>query len=442
MQIQNYQQALDYLYSFLDTEKIMPRRSVEYNLPRTFALFEATCNAHQHFPSIVVAGTKGKGSTSAFTESILRQSGKKVGFWSSPHLHSYRERIQIDRQPISQADLIRHVQAIKPLIDAFDVQTHGYPTVFELGFLIAMRYFAEQQVDIAIIEVGLGGRYDTANAVTPILSVVASISYDHMAILGDTLTKIASEKAGIFKPNIPAITCVQDPEAEAEIIRIAQETGTPLWISADAPPQQHDGITRFDPFVQHQGTHQLGLAGEFQIENARLATGIALLLRQQGWPISDQNISDGLAQTQWPGRMELVAGQPNIVLDGAHNGDSAHKLIASLRQSYPNSKIILVLGMSNDKDADRVLRELIPASHALVLTRSRHPRAWSNLDTLEAQVRRFSEPNTQIVQTPDVPEAIEQARALAGPNDVICVTGSLFVVAAGREVLGIAGEVD
>src|SRR5262249_55039048 len=161
------------------------------------------------FPSVVIAGTKGKGSTAAMLEAIVRASGLRTGLWISPHLHSYRERIQVDRRMIRQEELIRAVEAIRPTVAAFDTERYGQPSVFELGFVIALRYFAAQHVDLAILEVGLGGRYDSANVVTPLLSMISSISYDHMHILGDTLRQIASEKAGIFKPGVPAITVAQ-----------------------------------------------------------------------------------------------------------------------------------------------------------------------------------------------------------------------------------------
>src|SRR5262245_59987457 len=228
-----YQDALDYLYSFLDTERKLPRRPAELNLPRTAALLQALGEPQRAFPSVVVAGTKGKGSTAVMLEAIARASGLRSGLWTSPHLHSYRERIQVDRRLIAQAELIDAVEAIQPVVAAFEQGPHGAPTVFELGFVIALRHFAAQGVDLAVLEVGLGGRYDSANVVTPLLSVITSISYDHMHILGDTLRQIAYEKAGIIKPGVPAITVAQQPEALAEIVRVAAEVSAPLWVVAE-----------------------------------------------------------------------------------------------------------------------------------------------------------------------------------------------------------------
>jgi len=460
----NYQQTLDYLYSFLDSEAKLPRTPAEFNLPRTIALLRALGEPQRAFPSVVIAGTKGKGSTAALLEAIVRSSGLRTGLWTSPHLHSYRERIQVNRRLISQDELIRAVEAIQPEIAAFTPDPHGVLSTFMLGFGLALRYFAAQQVDLAILEVGLGGRYDSANAVTPLLSVITSISYDHIRILGDTLKQIAYEKAGIIKPGVPAITAPQHPEALAEIVRVAAEVGAPLWIADDrtgtiyrAPTTDDDeprgepfnlrskiqNLKWFDPYERYHGPTTTALRGVFQRENARLATGAALLLRDAGLPISDAAIAEGLATAQWPGRLDIVPGAPPIVLDGAHNGDSAHKLIQSLDEAFPGRRLVLVLGTMQDKDLSRILAELIPAASALVLTRSLHPRALADLEELAARAEPLlRDRRAPIVIAPQVPDALERARALAGPEDLICVTGSLFIVAAAREALGLADEKD
>src|SRR5215217_7005051 len=230
----DYQQALDYLYSFPDSEAKLPRTPAEFNLPQTSALLTAFGEPQRAIPSVVIAGTKGKGSTAALLESIARAAALRTGLWTSPHLHSYRERIQVDRRPISQAELIGAIEAIPTRLAGFDRQRYGEPTIFQLGFAIALGYFADQAVDLAILEVGLGGRYDSANVVTPLLATIASISYDHMAVLGDTLGKIAWEKAGILKPGVPAITIAQHPQAMAVIAQVAAEVGAPLSIAAAA----------------------------------------------------------------------------------------------------------------------------------------------------------------------------------------------------------------
>lgn len=449
----NYQQALDYLYSFMDQASGSVRPPPELNLLRTAALLDGLGNPQHTFASVVIAGTKGKGSTAALTEAIARSSGLRVGLWTSPHLHSYRERIQINRQMISQEALAAAVASVKPLVEELAQGPTGAPTTFAIGFAIALRYFAEQAVDLAVLEVGLGGRYDSANVVTPILSIITSISYDHMDILGDTLAKIAYDKAGILKAGIPAITIAQQPEAIEAIIGVAQETGTPLYIvDQHTTPQPNDLLhpqpaaapVYIDPYSSYTGPHATQLQGTFQQQNARLAVGAALLLRNAGLPINDTAIERGLQTADWVGRMELVAGEPPVVIDGAHNGDSAHVLIESIRTLFPERQIVLVFGASRNKDMARMLQELLPVVRLWVLTRSTHPRALTGLDELREQIQGLADENrpTTVICEPEPADAIAQARNLAGPNHVICVTGSLFVVAAAREALGLPHEKD
>lgn len=446
MQTLTYQEALDYLYSFLDAERKPPRRTLDLNLPRTAALLAALGEPQRAFPSVIIAGTKGKGSTSALLEAITRQAGLRTGLWTSPHLHSYRERIQVDRRMISQDALARAVAALQPTVAAFDQERYGHPTVFELGFAIALRYFAEQAVDLAVLEVGLGGRYDSANAVAPLVSVISSISYDHMQVLGERLAQIAYEKAGIIKPGVPAISAPQPAEALDVLVDVAAQVGAPLWVADEAAitAQTPGHAALAYPFPDPRSLRPGLLRGVFQRENARLATGAALLLRERGLKIDDAAIRAGLATARWPGRLEIVGDRPPIVLDGAHNGDSARKLLQSLDEAFPGRRIVLVLGTSSDKDISRILAELIPHVGALILTHSRHPRALIELDGLAAAAELLLRPDAPrpIPRTDDVPEAVDLARELAHPDDVICVTGSLFVVAAARETLGLEHEKD
>jgi dihydrofolate synthase/folylpolyglutamate synthase len=447
-----YQQAIDYLYSFPDSEAKLPRSPAEFNLPQTAALLAAFGHPERSLRCVVIAGTKGKGSTASMLESIARAAGLRTGLWSSPHLHSYRERIQVGRTPISQAEFIRMIEALPATLKDFDRSTFGEPTIFQLGFAIALRYFADRAVDLAILEVGLGGRYDSANVITPLLSIITSISYDHMAILGHTLAQIASEKAGILKPGVPAITIAQHPEAMGVIARIAAEVGAPLYLAGDggwgmrdredavSPIPHPPSPIAFDPYARYHGPTATALQGTFQRENARLATGAALLLRDIGLPLGDAAIAEGLATAQWPGRMELVAGQPPILLDGAHNGDSAHKLRESLAEAFPGRPIVFVLGVTHGHSAEHILAELVPYAHALVLTRSLHPRAIADLEHLAALAEPFLPRTGRTVPmalAPTPAEALSRARELASPDGLICVTGSLFVVAAAREALGI-----
>ncbi|MBC8164003.1 MAG: bifunctional folylpolyglutamate synthase/dihydrofolate synthase, partial [Roseiflexaceae bacterium] len=227
----NYQETLDYLYTFLDSEANLPRRSTEFNLPRTRALLDAVGAPDRALRCVVIAGTKGKGSTAALLEAILRAGGYRTGLWTSPHLHTYRERIQVDRMAISREQLIELVARFRPTIDAFDAAQYGLPSVFEVGFALALCWFTAQRVDLVVLEVGLGGRYDSANAVEPILSIITSISYDHTAILGETLGAIAYQKAGIARAGVPLLTGPQPPDAQAMIAQVAAEVGAQLVVA-------------------------------------------------------------------------------------------------------------------------------------------------------------------------------------------------------------------
>lgn len=436
-----YQAALDYLYSFVNYETKMPPspQHARFNHGRMQRLLEELADPQSSFPSVVVAGTKGKGSTCAFVESILRHAGYRTGLYTSPHLHSWRERMQIDRRLIAQEDVVRYVERLKPIVERLG--EHGLPTVFELATAIALRFFADRAVDIAILEIGMGGRYDSVNVVTPAVSTITPISFDHMAILGNTLTEIAANKAGIVKPNVPVVVAPQWMEAEAEIRREAEQAAAPMYRA------ELGGLRRVLPASQETLGYPvpivaegLGLGGAHQLENARVAVGVSLLLRPHGFVVDPPAMAAGLSDTNWPGRFEVAGREPAIVLDGAQNAASAARLREALA-TFGYRRLILVLGTSRDKDIAAIARELVPSADAVVLTRSRHPRS-ATLDQLEAQVRPLLRPDVPLLRTEDVPPALAAARGLARSSDLICVTGSLFPVAAAREALGIATEID
>lgn len=431
--LQTYQDAMDWIYSFLDSEKKLPKNPTEFNLPRVKAMLELLGNPQLRYPAVIVAGTKGKGSTCAFLESIIRQSGLKVGFFSSPHLHSYRERMQINREPISQSQLVDLINQVRPLLEPLDPEV-GAPTTYEIGVVLGLYYFATQAIELAVLEIGLGGRYDAINTANPVLSVIASISYDHTAILGDTLAKIAYEKAGIIKQHVPVISTVQQAEAAEVIAQVAAEQAAPLFIAGMAGLQeQASGVIAEYPLVIVP--EQLGLKGDFQMQNAQLATSAALLLRELGFPISDDAIRQGLATTQWPARFEQIANEPLTLVDGAHNGDSARVLLQALKQNYPNRPLTLVLGTSSDKDIQAIIQQLSNSATHLITTCSRHPRALAPEKLAELIQQRVNRP---VYQTNSVAEALTLAQQLTSADGLICVTGSLFVAAEARETYGLA----
>lgn len=434
-----YQAAIDYLYSFVNYESNMPPspQHARFNLDRMRALLAALDDPQQHYPSVVIAGTKGKGSTCALLEAILRAAGYRTALYTSPHLHSFRERIQIDRRLIPQDVFVAYVERLKPIV----ARLATAPTFFELATTLALWYFAEQRVDIAVLEIGLGGRYDSVNVVTPRVSAITPVSFDHMAVLGNTIEEIAWNKAGIIKPGVPVAIAPQRPAAEAVIRQEASDLSAPLWrADAEGARALMDASGELWRYPVPINAATVALGGAHQLINARLAVTIALLLRAQGWRLPDAALADGLRTAHWPGRFEMIGRDPLIVVDGAMNEESALCLRDALHTLYYR-RLILVLGTSRDKDIGGIARALVPEAAAVVLTRSYHPRA-APVELLEQHVRPWLPANAPLITTHDVPPALEAARRLAGPEDCICVTGSLFPVAAAREALGVATEID
>lgn len=449
--VQTYQQALDYLYGYI--LPTAPLADVESRYARARALLRAVGDPHTAFPSVVIAGTKGKGSTTAMIAAICRAAGLRTGMWTSPHLHSYRERIQVDGVPISQTALIAAVNRIAPAVEVDDT-AGGLPTTFAIGFALAMRYFAEQHVDIAVVEVGLGGRYDSANLLTPLVSVITSISYDHMDVLGESIVDIAMQKGGIAKHGVPLLVAPQPYAALVTVAACAAEAGAPCRVVDDhgdggiRGDDPADDTTRgpipelSDPFTVYHGPQQPALAGGFQRENARLAVAAALELRARFPQIDDAAIATGLATVQWPGRYERVLVDGVAVLfDGAHNLDSAQRLSAALRHDYVGVSKTFIVGCSRDKDIASMIPALVETADQVIVTASRHPRAWRDLGSLRALVCA-ARPDIQVIGIDDPADALRFAVHHAEPHSMIVVTGSLFVVAAGREAAGIAAAVD
>jgi len=434
-----YQAALDYMYSFINYEDKMPSSAehVQLNHARMLWLLRELDQPQEKYPSVVIAGTKGKGSTAAMIESILRAAGKRTGFYSSPHLHSWRERIQVNRELIPQAQVVRLMDRLRELVERLPADL-GPPTTFEIATGIALRYFAEQQVDVAVLEIGLGGRNDSVNVVTPRVSVITPISYDHVAVLGPTLTDIAGAKAGIIKSGVPVIFGPQEPEALAVIQREAG-VDAPLWqAEVGGIRRLQDGGDEYQDYPIPVTPDAIALRGPHQAENARLAVGAVMLFDAQELRVEARAFEVGLRSVQWPARFEVVEGRPTVVIDGAMNAASAVRLRAALA-TIPHERLVLILGTSRDKDLRALAAELVPEASAVLVTRSRHPRS-AGTEALAAAVEPFL--RGPLIITDDIPPALDKAREIAGPNDLICVAGSLFVAAAAREALGLAEVID
>ena len=426
-----YRDALAYIYSFTDYEKrgFAVYDPQFYDLERVHRLLSLLGEPHRCFRAVHIAGTKGKGSTAAMVESMLRAGGYRTGLYTSPHLHTFRERIQACGELIPEADVVRLVEAMQPLVgQVADI------TTFEVMIGLAFAWFAEQGVEWAVVEVGLGGRLDATNVLTPAVTVITSISYDHMAILGDTLAQIAAEKAGIVKPGVPLVSAPQPAEALAVIESVSRGQGASLTlVGRDWTWQPGAADLDGQAFSLHHGPDALAglwipLLGEHQLVNAASAMAAVSLLAECGVTLSAAAIRDGLRTVYWPGRLEILNRAPLLVADSAHNGDSAQKLIAALRTLGVYRHRIVILGSSADHVTPDLLWALLSAADRAIATRSRHPRA-ADPAWLQAQA---AELGCRLEVSETVVQALSLALEDAGPEDLVCCTGSVFVAAEAR----------
>jgi dihydrofolate synthase/folylpolyglutamate synthase len=435
-----YEAALGFLYSFVDYAAIPSDRysPAHFDLGRMERLMAALGQPQQRYAVVHVAGTKGKGSVAALCASALQAAGYRTGLYTSPHLLDFRERIQLDGGFISRADVAAGVERLQAL-----AADHPGITTFEWTTALAFDHFARAGVQVAVIEVGLGGRLDATNIVRPQVTVITSISLDHVALLGNTLEAIAGEKGGIIKPGIPVVVAPQPPEARARLEQIAAERAAPLalvgrdWRCRVAARSLAGQALEVWPAAEPEARVRLEvpLLGEHQAENTATAFAALRTLAGTGLPVPVEAAVAGFARVRWPGRFQVVGEAPPVVLDGAHNADSAQKLVAALADYFPARKARLVFGSSSDKDVAGMLEALLrPGMVTQVFaTRANNPRA---LDAHEA-AERVRQYNTPVEPVPEVAQALASARAAAGPGEVVVVTGSLFVVAEAARALGV-----
>jgi len=435
-----YAEALRYLFSFTDYERqrFAAYEPAFYNLDRLRRLLDWLGRPQDRFRAVQVAGSKGKGSTAAMLAAIIAAAGQRAGLYTSPHLHTYRERIRVNDRLIPEAGFARLVARMAPAVEAANAATPGNPlTTFEIATALAFLYYAEALVDVAVLEAGLGGTLDATNVVDPALSILTPVSLDHIAVLGNTLTAIAEKKAGIVKPGVPAVAAPQPAEALAVIQAACQERAAPLTLVGRdwtwTVRESTSAGLRFDvmgPGATYADLHT-SLVGGFQAMNAATAVAAAAQLG-----IGEPAIREGLAGVRWPARLEILARQPWVVADGAHNGDSARKLAAALTEVFRPRRVVLVLGLSQGHHLDDILNALLPLVAHAVVTRARHPRA---ADPAAIQANLAARGHEAIAVEP-VAQAMERALARAGPGDLVCATGSLFVAAEARAAFGAPGS--
>jgi dihydrofolate synthase/folylpolyglutamate synthase len=426
----NYKEALDYVLKFADYERL-PRSGIVWDIKRIERLLRRLGNPQDYTRSVHVAGTKGKGSTAAMIASILQNAGYKVGLYTSPHLLSYTERIRVNGKPIAEKDWASLVEIIQPHVEAENALGDlGQLTTFEIFTAMAFLHFSQVKAVWQVLEVGLGGRLDATNVIKPEVCVIASISYDHMDVLGDTLAKIAGEKCGIIKPGADVVSAPQFPEAMEVIERVCKEKDVRLIkVGKDVMWERGEFNQEGQSFkvkgLKGEYKLRIKLLGEHQLENATSAVAAAELLQERGTRISSKNIVEGIWRVDWPGRLQALRKKPWVVVDGAHNAYSMLQLGIALTEYFKYDKMKLILGFGADKDIAGMAAEAAKMTKDIILVASKHPRAVK----AEALAAEFAQHGVKPRMAESVKDAMALALGEAGPNDLICAAGSIFVIA-------------
>lgn len=433
-----YEEALNWIHG-------LGRFGIKPGLERMTALLEMLGNPHHHIPFVHIGGTNGKGSTAVMLASILRRAGYNIGLYTSPYLLSFTNRMAVNGSDINQGDLADLVDEIKPLIDQVVSDPElGQPTEFEIVTVLALTYFARQKVDLVVLEVGLGGRLDATNVVTPLLSIITNISLEHTEILGDTIAKIAGEKAGIIKSGRPLLTASSDQEVLKLFEDRCHELGAPFYRvyppveQASLKPERRPvaflyNITPEGQYFSYRGLDWdfdhlfIPLRGKYQVENASTALAASEILSGKGFPIDGEAVRKGLAETVWPGRLELMQNEPPLIMDGAHNPAAIEKLAEALPLYFDYERLILVFGMLADKDMTSMLKTILPLADTVIFTRPLLPRA-AEPGAVAAFARDKLGFSKESYIIGHYGKALEKALEIAGSGDAILVTGSLYTV--------------
>ena len=430
--------AVRYLANLSDYERLRIVRytSQNFDLERMRTLLKKLGNPQDQFKSVHIAGTKGKGSTSAMVAGMLQACGYKVGVYTSPHLVDIRERIAINGHMIPTADFARLVRLVEPIVS----RMKPMPSYFDVLTAIGFKYFAEQKVQIAVIETGLGGRLDSTNVLKPEVTGITSISKDHMAQLGNTLAKIATEKAGIFKHNVPAVSVTQDPEAEAALKAVAEKTGAPLEIvgkeiefsyrfesSRMLGPHNRVCLTTANTKFEHL---VVPLVGEHQAINCGLALSIIDKLKGRGFVINDMKAIEGLNKLTMPGRMEEISTTPRVIVDGAHNAASVDAFMRAVGQHVPYDSMVLIFGCCADKDVTGMLEKITGGADKVIFVPVNSIRT-ANPTELAQQYTELYGKMAQVA--PSLEEALAIANRAVTKEDLICITGSFYLVGEAKK---------
>ena len=439
--IRTYRSALSFLDSVTNFENMtrVSYNTNNFNTARMTRLLSALGNPHRSLKCVHIAGTKGKGSTAVMLASMLSSGGLKVGMYTSPHLIDVRERVQINGEMIPEADMIRLMSKIAPIVRK---KAKDQPTYFEIMTALAFLYFSEAEVDIAVIETGLGGRLDSTNVIKPVACAITSISLDHQAQLGNTLAKIAEEKAGIFKPGVPIVSCPQ-PQSKKVRVAAAEKVKSPIYFTG----KDSEFSYRFES-SRVQGPHirvcltrngmrfdhvPVPLPGDHQAVNCGIALALLAILKEQGFEVDDQRATEGLSKAYLPGRMETINEHPHIIVDGAHNASSVEALMRAIGQNVTYDSMVVIFGCRSDKDIPGMMNHIQLGADKVIFTPTGAPRT-ADPQELAAEYMERSGKTAQIASSLD--EALDIAERAVTREDVICICGSFRL--AGRAKLRVA----
>ena len=428
-----YPAAEAYLASLTDYE-ISPAsayNAANFDLRRVEALLQKMGRPHKGRKTVHIAGTKGKGSTAAMISSILVSAGHCTGLFTSPHLYTWQERIAVNGRPVTKKDFARLTGVVRKHVQAINSEGRfGKITTFEALTAMAFLYFKDKDAEFQVLETGMGGRLDATNVADPDVCILTSISFDHTQVLGDTLAKIATEKAGIIKPGCTVISAPQQPEALAVIVEQCRSSGSELVLAGkDITWKRLGGDLNGQTFTVkgRNGNYQLRipLLGDHQMENAGLAVAAVEALNQRGLHITRSHIERGLGSVTWPARLQVLNQAPLIIIDGAHNAYSMKALAESIKKYFPYKKLQIIFGSSGDKDIDGMAQVLAGLAGQVIVTSSHHPRA-ANAEQL---ARIFRQHSISVDIKHDAREALSAALASSGEDDMVLATGSLFLAA-------------
>lgn len=438
---QRYQETLNWIHG-------IGRFGMKPGLERISALLERLGNPHHRLKFLHIGGTNGKGSTAAFVASILQAAGCRAALYTSPYLLSFTNRMALNGRDITPVELVELVELLRPLVEEISADPQlGQMTEFEVVTALALTYFARQQPELVIFEVGLGGRLDATNVVTPLISIITNVSLEHTEVLGDTVQAIAREKAGIIKPGVPLITAATDSEVLSVFEERRRELKAPLYRvlpqgEVGAAPKNgvfysRQEVTPAGQLLSYRGFgHTLTdlfipLRGGYQVANAATALAALELLSRQGFTVDEASLRRGLAETRWPGRLEVLASEPLLIMDGAHNPAAMRQLADAVPEYFCYHRLILLLGIMADKDIQTMMRSIAPLADEVVLTRPALPRAADPRD-LAGQLNQVPGFAGRVHVEDDMGRALEFALSLASPADAVLVTGSLYTVSDAR----------